>query len=205
MEISKRKIDPMLRYCMIFLSAIVLYYVVRAGNFTAIELGSFDVASIASLLGSFFVVALLVERATEVTLSYLYAPSSSKICLPAIEAIVRSSTTEAAVKRNLEMMQSPTERLALLSDTAIKSVTDAQREATDEMAKANRKLRALKAPKTVTALTIAMLFGLAISMSGLQIFSTLVSSFQAQATTDFSQSMVSVSYTHLTLPTTPYV
>lgn len=190
MEHTKKTTNLLLRYCMILSSAVILFYVVRSGNFTAIELGKFDVSAIISLLSSFFVVALLVERAIEVILSYLYALYSSQICLPAVEAIVRSSTTEAAVKRNLDMMQSPNERITLLSDTAIKTVTDAQRLATDEIAKANRKLIALKAPKTVTAVSMAILFGLAISMSGLQIFSSLVSAFQSQSTLDLSQSVV---------------
>lgn len=142
----------------------------------AITIGDVDLTEVASILLLFVLLALVAERAVEIVLKVVCGPREVRIRRAGAMARARAEVTRDNEMRNLDAMESSTERLALLSQRSADVLNAMAEDVADaEVAQAGD-LAEIKAFKTWFSVLLLCIIGGAISLSGLNVIAAFLAS-----------------------------
>jgi hypothetical protein len=168
-----KAVSPM-RVAFLFLVAAALAALSGQAGFPPAPVGEAGARTIGSLVLVFLILAVLVERAVELVLSALYGRRAAEILAPVRRAANTRQAVSEFMRRDLEILPTPQDRLALISDEYRSAAQEGRRELSEAIVAAMRQLDALHLRKQRTALCLALALGFALSLAGFQILATLV-------------------------------
>ena len=161
-------------------------------NTTPILIDQFEALTVLSVLSAFLVIALVVERAVEVIITYAFDPTTNAIYADVKKEMAKYKAHNKTIAEALRMVETPHERMEILSGELNKESLNIKHRAIETYSYAQGQLVLLKTPKTLTALAMSLTLGFAICISGFRILYSLGGAFYTGESTTMNSTLFEI-------------
>ncbi len=170
---------PQQRFAMVAVPIVLLALTggaiwVASGGVTTFQPAEIRLGTLGSTLLVLLFFAVVTERVVEVVLNVMYGAERLRLMEPLAEELSHNAAMADMMRRDLEMLSRPQERVALFTEELAGEAAMARSATAAVVAQVSRALSKLRQKKLRRAVAIGFLIGIAISAAGFQILAGVV-------------------------------
>ncbi len=156
-----------LRILAVVAAAALVFFAGRM-DFAALDLADVSLRRLGELLATYLFLALLVERAVELILSWRFGAEEIAILTPLRQAAARNHAEMQMLARDMDMLVNPQDRMVMAEGNALRSASEARVSLPAQAAATRERLDGLSVHRRRWATWCSMGLSAALALAGFQ-------------------------------------